>query len=697
MEDLTGRQFGPYRIVEPLGEGGMAAVFKAYQASMDRYVAIKVLPSHLAKDPSFVGRFHQEARVLAKLQHPHILPVHDFGECEGYTYIVMPFVETGTLADLLHQAPLPLKQIQRILSRVGEALDYAHGQGVVHRDVKPSNILVDQMGNCLLTDFGIAKMVEGTAHYTQTGGIVGTPDYMSPEQIRGETLDGRSDIYSLGIVLYELATGRAPFQAETPAAILVKHLLDPLPPPRTFNPDLSEGVQRVILKSLAKERDDRYQTAGEMAAAFAEAVPPIVDRVPAEAPPTVVDAHPARGRRRPAWAMGLIGVLVLVGLAAVAYSLSPRDRPRALPEGVPTASLAAGPTEPTAEPAATPALTPSPMPLIETLAQPLPQNALYRRDLATPIGNPIQWPQTAPDPRTLDPVGYLGIKGYALGERTAEIGLQLQVPPEADLISIPLATALNGAVDETDSEAGVIITVSDPGTGQTATTFATHIMETTLDEPYLYAYADASPFRGRQVTLKVTLLHPDVCSGSLCTHDIDLYLGPVQFERLPDLCTQEADGSHLLYDYPDDPSPTQIPACTYSQPVYFVEASANAAQPFRNYGAGQDSYQLHVQLPQDYTLLTFALQYGPRVESMSINGVEISPKTVYQAFPVRPGTFNRVEESARYSFANNNPAAVASYFSAGANAVVVVVAADQSWEERPFSLYARFLARGASD
>jgi serine/threonine protein kinase len=144
VEDLTGKQLGPYRVVAPLGEGGMAAVYKAYQAGMDRYVALKILPRYFASDPQFVGRFEQEAKVLARLLHPHILPVHDYGEADGYTYIVMPFVDSGTLADLLRGGPLSLAQIRSIIAQVGDALDYAHLQGVIHRDVKPSNILVDQ-------------------------------------------------------------------------------------------------------------------------------------------------------------------------------------------------------------------------------------------------------------------------------------------------------------------------------------------------------------------------------------------------------------------------------------------------------------------------------------------------------------------------------------------------------------------------
>src|SRR3990167_3648817 len=172
MEDLTGRQLGSYQVIAPLGEGGMAAVYKAYQPAMDRYVALKILPRHFASDPQFVARFQQEARVLAKLQHPHILPVFDFGEADGYTYIVMPFIQSGTLTSLMTGKPLPWLQIRAIISQAGDALDYAHAQGLIHRDVKPSNVLIDERGNCLLTDFGLAKIVEGSIHLTTSGAIM---------------------------------------------------------------------------------------------------------------------------------------------------------------------------------------------------------------------------------------------------------------------------------------------------------------------------------------------------------------------------------------------------------------------------------------------------------------------------------------------------------------------------------------------
>ena len=288
MEDLSGRDFGAYRIVGPLGSGGMAAVYRAYQPAVDREVALKILPRHLAQDPEFVARFKQEAQVLARLQHPHILPVHDFGEADGFTFIVMPFIETGTLANRLTGAPLSFADIRPVITQVGDALDCAHAQGLVHRDVKPSNILIDSRGNCLLADFGIAKILEGADTLTATGGLVGTPKYMAPEQGLGQEVDRRSDIYSLGVILYEMATGRVPFDAETPVAVVVKHIHDPLPLPRQVNPALEEPLQQVIFQAMAKTPAERFATAGVMVDAVSALTLP--DAVPAVAPPT--PSHP---------------------------------------------------------------------------------------------------------------------------------------------------------------------------------------------------------------------------------------------------------------------------------------------------------------------------------------------------------------------------------------------------------------------
>src|SRR5215510_898957 len=261
MEDLSGKQFGHYQIVAPLGEGGMAAVYKAYQPSMERHVAVKVLPRHMATSDEFVARFKREAKLLAQLQHPHILPVFDYGESEGYPYIVMPFLQSGTLADLMKKQRLPMSEVRRIITQLGDALGYAHARGMIHRDIKPSNVLIDERGNCLLTDFGLARMVEASAKLTTSGAIMGTPAYMSPEQGAGSQVDRRSDIYSLGIILYEMVTSRVPYVAETPIAVVFKHIQDPLPSARKFNPALPESIELVLLKALAKSPEDRFQTA----------------------------------------------------------------------------------------------------------------------------------------------------------------------------------------------------------------------------------------------------------------------------------------------------------------------------------------------------------------------------------------------------------------------------------------------------
>ena len=270
MTSLVGHTIGQYRILEEVGRGGMATVYKAFQPSMERNVAIKILPAKLAQTTTYVERFKQEVKSIAQLEHPHILPVYDFGEHDGLTYMVMRFMNNGTLTDRLRDR-ISVAQLVRQLGDVAEALHYTHSRGIVHRDIKPSNILIDARGEALLTDFGIAKVTESVQSLTGAG-IVGTPKYMSPEQAQGQAVDGRSDIYSLGIILYEGLVGRLPFEAETPVAVLMKHVNEPLPLPRKINPNISEEMERVILKALAKDPADRYQTGNEMNRAMAVAL-----------------------------------------------------------------------------------------------------------------------------------------------------------------------------------------------------------------------------------------------------------------------------------------------------------------------------------------------------------------------------------------------------------------------------------------
>ena len=285
MFDLAGKTVGKYRLVEKLGQGGMAQVYKAYQPDLDRYVAVKILHPHLTGDPDFNARFRREARAVAALEHPNIVRIYDFDAAEGLAFLVMECVEGTNLRTRLRDMAgrgelLDLAQVAHIVAALADALDYAHRQGVVHRDLKPSNILIDAEGRPVLNDFGIARMLDATA-ITDSGGTLGTPAYMSPEQGQGEPGDARSDIYALGVLLYQLCTGQVPFDADTPYAIILKHITAPLPPPRTLRPDLPEAVERVILKAMAKDPAGRFQTAGDMARAVRAAFEPAARPAPA--------------------------------------------------------------------------------------------------------------------------------------------------------------------------------------------------------------------------------------------------------------------------------------------------------------------------------------------------------------------------------------------------------------------------------
>ena len=258
MELTAGLTIGPYRLVAPAGRGGMAEVWRAYHPRLERYVAIKFLSPRFAGDPTYLDRFLREARAISRLDHPSILTVHDFGEQEGWTFMVSPFIGGGTLEARLRRGPWSIQEAPAVLEPLAAALDYAHGQGLVHRDVKPSNVLFTEAGRLVLTDFGIARMVEGSTLLSQAGLVIGTPMYMSPEQADGQPVGPPSDQYSLGVVAYELLTGRPPFQAETPVALLMAHIHKPLPPPRSLNPALPEAVEAVLFKALAKDPADRF-------------------------------------------------------------------------------------------------------------------------------------------------------------------------------------------------------------------------------------------------------------------------------------------------------------------------------------------------------------------------------------------------------------------------------------------------------
>lgn len=280
---LIGQTLSQYKIVEQIGQGGMATVFKAHQPGLDRYVALKILPPYIALQPGFTERFAREAQAIGNLHHPNILPVYDSGQDKGYSYLAMRYIpQATTLAHLMKQ-PLDQSQISRLAAQIAAALDHAHQAGIVHRDVKPSNILLDREW-VLLSDFGLAKMVENPSELTGTGVGIGTPAYMSPEQARGENVDHRTDIYALGIILFEMLTGQVPHQAETPLATILKRINDPLPRPRSLNPTISPAVEQVLLTALASAPADRFNSAGELVsalqAAFAQPDASTSGRVP---------------------------------------------------------------------------------------------------------------------------------------------------------------------------------------------------------------------------------------------------------------------------------------------------------------------------------------------------------------------------------------------------------------------------------
>lgn len=259
MENLINSMLGGYELVEELGQGGMAAVYKAFQPKLERWVAVKVLdPGYISDDSDVLARFRREAKAIALLRHPNILTVYDYGEEEGLAYIVMEYVEGGTLKDRLRGEPFGWERAVNLSIGVGRALAFAHGQGIIHRDVKPANILLPTEDWPLLADFGLVKLQQARRALTQAGMILGTPDYTSPEQALGETTDHRADIYALGVVLFEMVTGRLPFKAKKAFDVLLMHINDPVPQPRDLVSDIPKTVESVIIKALAKSPDERY-------------------------------------------------------------------------------------------------------------------------------------------------------------------------------------------------------------------------------------------------------------------------------------------------------------------------------------------------------------------------------------------------------------------------------------------------------
>jgi tRNA A-37 threonylcarbamoyl transferase component Bud32 len=366
MNELIGKAFGPYKVMDKIGEGGMAVVYKGFQESLNRYVAIKVLRTELAQDQEFIDRFRREALAVAKLAHPNILHVYDAGAAHGVYYIVMDYVDAGSLKDLIQLGPVNTDQAVFIATQLADALDYAHREGLIHRDIKPSNILLTRDGRPLITDFGIAKAVHASTRLTRTGTSIGTPEYMAPEQIQGQSVDGRTDIYALGIVLYEMLTGQVPFSAQTPVATLYRQVNEPPPPLQQMNISIPAWLDAVVDSALAKRPDERFQRARDLAKALE------ARRMPGDAEPAKAAAAPPSKRKRPApepterprtrnpvpLLLGAIGVLALVLIGvALAVFLGGRDgeeptpvSPAVVAAATTAVPIAATPSEPTATP-----------------------------------------------------------------------------------------------------------------------------------------------------------------------------------------------------------------------------------------------------------------------------------------------------------------------------------------------------------
>ena len=374
---LIGRRLGKYEITELLGQGGMATVYKGYRPDIDRFVAIKVLPPHPGRNHQFIERFRLEARTIAQLQHPHILPMHDYGSDGDILYLVMAYVDGGSLKDLIDNGPVPIKDTETILRQVSSALDYAHRRSVIHRDIKPDNILLDDEGHALLADFGIVKIMAGdgeTSGLTATGGVLGTPAYMAPEQSQGVGVDKHVDIYSLGVIVYEMLTGQQPYQADTPMQVMLKHITEPIPSLSEVAGTLPPALEAVMMKVLAKEPADRYDTATEFAQEFLRAVhrdesvpiitsatrtqakpvptpPPtqpqpaaIVVNTPPEPQPMVTQIPTARAGTNPVILLGGFAIIALLAVIVVLLALN-NDGDNNSVAQIPTATQAA-PTDP---------------------------------------------------------------------------------------------------------------------------------------------------------------------------------------------------------------------------------------------------------------------------------------------------------------------------------------------------------------
>jgi len=366
LENMETKKFSRYEIIEELGQGGMAAVYRAYDPLFEREVALKILKRELLDDTHLRDRFERETKIIARLEHGAIVPVYDVGNDNDQLFFVMRYMAGGSLAERIQKGSMPLAEIAHILQRVAAALDYAHAKGVIHRDLKPGNILFDEYGNAYISDFGIAKLAHATTKLTSSG-IIGTPTHMSPEQARGEDVDGRSDIYSLGVILFEMLSGRTPFEATTPLGMAMKHATNPAPHILDINPNLPAETDTVIEKVLAKDRNERYGSSAELANAFIAALPEpltpdinLVTPIPSNADkkPDAMTVPPSTPPRpRPSISrFGILGGFIVLALAAFAVWGYPQFTSPVTPTSEP-ATVTLAPATPTAFPTATAAPT----------------------------------------------------------------------------------------------------------------------------------------------------------------------------------------------------------------------------------------------------------------------------------------------------------------------------------------------------
>jgi len=433
-ELLPGQTLGKYLIRAQLGQGGMATVYRAEQPTLDRMVALKVIRSGSVGDPEFRERFQREARASARLDHPNIVQVYDFDQIEERAFLAMQLLEGGTLRDRVVAAHakgqrLPRAEAARIVEQVAAGLAYAHRLGIVHRDIKPSNIMFSREGRAVVGDFGIARMLgatqAGAAQLTQTGVGIGTPEYMSPEQVQGTDLDARSDEYALGIVAYELLTGRPPFVGETPFTIILKQVREPLPPPSSFDPTIGQRTERVLLKALAKDPAHRFPGTEEFASALTAAL--AADGTFASgAPEKAASPAPALPRHPPPLAVVGVASILVMALAigggrvlGVFGDGGGRPAGTPAPTSAPTLAAAAPPSAtgtPSSAPAAAtaaPSASPSsPVPSAapaSTTPPTAPPTQVRTAVPATPV----------PPPQTLTPTAAATPSSYRLGQVAA--------------------------------------------------------------------------------------------------------------------------------------------------------------------------------------------------------------------------------------------------------------------------------------